>query len=343
MTEAAGLVLGTIALAGLIRTCIETCEYIEDGRNLMDEVKLASTKVRILRIRLRSWASDLMNNKSNVSETATTSHFCWGNQESVVEEGLNQIARILDETLVLICRYRLKSTASVCAGSCSADHVCVSEDGYEGALRPSVFVERGKPHLRKRISWAVWDKKKFDSSIGHLEFLIQNLEKLSKQKHIPPLCSVYHQAEHQPSDLTDQMKQNRKKSPRKLEAKLEAMPEAMPEAKPEAMPEVKPESPRISQPALGTAGKGAAEAFSGHLYKDSSHKKGIVSQGTHGTPEGRPEMPGKTNGVTKGNQYLGTQTEDCFVHQGDLSSDALKVLLGVLPMGQFTFGHPPTQ
>lgn len=57
MAEAAGLVLGGVALVGLISTCVEISEYLESAKNRAGDLKLALTKVNLIKQRLDDWGS----------------------------------------------------------------------------------------------------------------------------------------------------------------------------------------------------------------------------------------------------------------------------------------------
>lgn len=59
MAEAAGLVLGGIALAGLVSTCVEIVEYLESAKNRARDFRLALTKVKLIKQRLRAWGAAL--------------------------------------------------------------------------------------------------------------------------------------------------------------------------------------------------------------------------------------------------------------------------------------------
>lgn len=59
MAETAGLVLGGIALVGLISTCVEIAEYLESAKNGARDFKMALTKVNLIKQRLCDWGAAL--------------------------------------------------------------------------------------------------------------------------------------------------------------------------------------------------------------------------------------------------------------------------------------------
>lgn len=96
MAEATGLVLGGVALVGLVSTCVEILEYLEDARNRAGDFRVALTKVSLIKQRLSDWGSDvdtctLFDPKND--RTTTYAH-CGG----VIKETLYRIEVLLEKT-----------------------------------------------------------------------------------------------------------------------------------------------------------------------------------------------------------------------------------------------------
>ncbi|KAK6856587.1 small s protein [Apiospora arundinis] len=198
MAEAAGLAIGIVALVSLFQTCIETCEYIESGRDLMSDVSLAVTKVSLLKARLYQWGSSIsLENESTGSENFSDM-LCgrWPDDHESIRGGLSQISQILEKTLLLSGRYCL-AKAVLPAGECSSTTFCRRPlaPNYSGTSetggrylndRNAKFTTKDVTDgsntflLRKRISWAVRDKKKLNAWLLDLEFLITSLEELKE-------------------------------------------------------------------------------------------------------------------------------------------------------------------
>lgn len=277
MAEVVGLVFGSITLASLFRTCIELCEYIEEGKNILDEVRLASAKVRLLRMRLHQCASVLENDPlisgsrcGSISQQGETKT----NTESTLEDGFSHIARILNETRLLSDRYKLAGKPCLATYSCSAGRQRDQAYKYKTVWNPMVFCNEitKPPQLRKRLSWALWDKKKFDSYITHLDFLIQNLEKLRKNHSIdsvPSSCS-----------LTDLSKKD--------------CITAMCQGKGEGCSEKGSETGRIA----------------GHSFTNGDTKTSNVFQGDIGARQGEGARTGASH------QFQNTKIESSFLFQG---------------------------
>lgn len=111
MAEAAGLVLGGIALAGLVSTCVEIVEYLESAKNRARDFGLALTKVKLLDQRLRAWGAALPvgvphDPQSNHTIAPTG---CGVLIEETIEETLFGIKILLDKTNEMSKRHCYRS------------------------------------------------------------------------------------------------------------------------------------------------------------------------------------------------------------------------------------------
>ncbi|KAG7102552.1 hypothetical protein HYQ44_018362 [Verticillium longisporum] len=61
MAEAAGLVLGGVAITSLFTACIEILEYFENGRNWVCDLGMAFAKVNLMKVRLSQLQDDWLN------------------------------------------------------------------------------------------------------------------------------------------------------------------------------------------------------------------------------------------------------------------------------------------
>jgi hypothetical protein len=176
MAEAAGLVVGTIALATLFQTALDFLDCLEDAKNLTYDRKLGDTKIRLLEIRLKQWGEDMHVLHPGQEDGGLREH--WMEESGTVANCLLGIAEILSTASELSCKY----------------------DVYKktGFVWSSIFRPRGKPRslqylrtlgsLRQRASWAIRDKKRFDALVVELDFLITNLEKVSRR--LPEISMV---------------------------------------------------------------------------------------------------------------------------------------------------------
>lgn len=176
MADVAGLILGTVALASLFTTCIELFERFELGRQHAYDYHLACTKVALLKARLSTWGVSLGIDKPGYEHPALRRH--WTAEQEVISRSLYAIKETFENTSLLVEKYRLTPRRSRTLRSVVSYQVNQLPSGPGNSTNPkrSAIAWAG---LRKRTSWAIHDKQKFDGFIEDLSFLIVNLEKVT--------------------------------------------------------------------------------------------------------------------------------------------------------------------
>lgn len=107
MAETAGLVLGGIALAGLVTTCMEIVEYLESAKNRAGDYRLALTKVNLIKERLRAWGAALSIDLPPDPQSNHT--FALTGCGVLIEETLLSIKILLDKTNEISKRHCYRS------------------------------------------------------------------------------------------------------------------------------------------------------------------------------------------------------------------------------------------
>lgn len=189
MAEIVGLAFGTITLVTLFNTCVEFLDYYEDAKNLTEDISIAATKVGFLRLRFHQWGQELSIDRPGPDEEALTQR--WPGDSDMILEGLARITEILGNTALLIGRYQSKGQGvrpivSECVGNTWTQKELSFYRLIPCAKTSCAYIApQANPTPRKfisfrqRIKWAVQDRKKFDSLVGNLDFLIRSLENLS--------------------------------------------------------------------------------------------------------------------------------------------------------------------
>jgi hypothetical protein len=185
MAEVAGLVLGTVALASLYRTCVELFESFELGRNYTYDYQLACTKVSLLRARLRSWGN-LLNIEKPGDESPALRDL-WAEEQDVIGGSLCGIRDIFENTSLLIERYKLTPQRSWAERYKPSLKTKSTERLHLQAPGTGHAASRAWNTLRKRTTWAIHDKTKFDGFLADLGFLVDNLEKVVERLAMPRL------------------------------------------------------------------------------------------------------------------------------------------------------------
>lgn len=161
--EAAGLALGVVALASLFNTCVELLDYIESGLNYTYDYELACTKIEILHERLDNWGS-----VSHIREQGCEHHSLREPaKRKAVGRVLFRLSTVLSDTEGLKKKYEVASTGHA--------HTSLTSKSDISSTRTSSW----SLNLRRRTTWSVRDKAKFDRLIHDVSFLIDNLEKVT--------------------------------------------------------------------------------------------------------------------------------------------------------------------
>jgi hypothetical protein len=218
MAEAAGLALGAVAFAGLFSTCVECLDYLSQAQTYTRDVQVALTKLDFLQQRLTAWhkartlresddddllAPDTGADSRLVTEALVVildilealkrlcmryqysrrhlyglSHSYHGtcnglntriqpSQDSIASMGLSEI---FDEPPGVSDRsYRCGSTDSDIH---ALPRKVISADHPSPTIPPLV-------RFRLKLTWVLGDRRKFNSLISDLEFLLSSLERLS--------------------------------------------------------------------------------------------------------------------------------------------------------------------
>ncbi|KAM0715092.1 hypothetical protein Q7P37_009557 [Cladosporium fusiforme] len=160
MAEAAGLAVGAIALASLFTTCIELLDYFELGQRYEDDYDLACTKINLLQARLSTWGQ-----VTQIQEP--------GREHPSLRDPSNRIA--VSSSLITL-RTILSNTDDL-------------RKKYEFFQEKHGFAKRPcRPQrpaflslsLRRRTTWSIRDKGKFDRFIVDMNFLVENIEKVTE-------------------------------------------------------------------------------------------------------------------------------------------------------------------
>ena len=178
MAEAAGLVMGSIAMAALFTTCIDLFDRFELGRTYSYDYQLACTKMCLLKARLSSWGISLNLRIPGHEHPALRQH--WMEERDVVGRSLSGIKQAFENASVLAEKYTLTPTSSRAFRTVVSHRPLELEYRSEGSKPPQDTIN-GWKYLRKRTAWALHDKQKLDSFIDSLSFLIDNLEKVTER------------------------------------------------------------------------------------------------------------------------------------------------------------------
>lgn len=199
--EAAGLALGSVALAGLFSSCIDVLEYLDTGRHWTRDIHITFTKLGLIKQRLHQWGAALAI--TSVSDGQPLLPKATEQEEWLISDSLWGIYDLLHATSQLCTKHGCGRDSLphwlVQGGS---NGVCwndsqdsgVSLDSLDDVVKPGKRSpenrDAGSPSLglktlRLRVVWAVVDKGRFNTLIAELDFLVSNLERLSERASMP--------------------------------------------------------------------------------------------------------------------------------------------------------------
>ncbi|KAL9625055.1 MAG: hypothetical protein Q9160_000784 [Pyrenula sp. 1 TL-2023] len=186
MAEAAGLALGTVALASLFSTCLELLEYFELGKSYEYDYELACLKLSLLKSRLDTWGHCFGVSAAHEVEEELETH--WPRERIVIHKSLQGIAGILGNAELLKDKYCLlpRKGRGINVGLVRSGQAPVFGHGHR---RPFSRRVPSVSFCRRSTTWAIRDKQKFDNLIADLEFLISNLEKVSARVRLTCIAS----------------------------------------------------------------------------------------------------------------------------------------------------------
>ena len=180
MAEATGLAMGAVSLAMLFTTCVECLDYIDLARNHDRDYEVAVTKLILLKSRLNTWGQTLQVTNRGRERAALRDH--WTQEQDTIGRCLGAIKMMFEEAGKLESRYGLKSVPA------SSDVVHIPDERRIHAMFPletrstsNTVLGDGSQSLRQKTRWAIRDKKKFDSMIAELKFLIDGLVDVSER------------------------------------------------------------------------------------------------------------------------------------------------------------------
>lgn len=161
--EAAGLAVGVIALASLFKSCVELLEWFESGKNYHHDYKLACTKIGVLSKRLSVWGGHVqILNRGHEHPFLFNPAIC-----GIVCDSLKSLERLLSDTKGLRRRYDLATVTYPSIGTRSR------ASSTKLAFWPL--------EIRRRTTWSIRDKAKFDRFISDVSFFMENLEKAAER------------------------------------------------------------------------------------------------------------------------------------------------------------------
>ncbi|KAL9630209.1 MAG: hypothetical protein Q9204_004834 [Flavoplaca sp. TL-2023a] len=186
--EPVSLSIGAVGLVALLTTCVECFEYIDAAKSCGRDLELLTTKFAIEKVRLLIWGESVGILSSTTTTTTTTSKVESPHVRPIVEQILNCIRMLFEDTNALTARYGLRPTDDVASSSLaltgpsdSTQHVALSLRLKASYIRFKSRVDQTQQQTSttKKTKWAIRDRQKFTSFVEDIHQFINGLEAIT--------------------------------------------------------------------------------------------------------------------------------------------------------------------
>ncbi|KAF2844206.1 small s protein [Plenodomus tracheiphilus IPT5] len=194
MAEAAGLVVGVVALAGLLNNTVECFEFVQLGRAFGKNFQTSQLKLDNARLRLSRWGKSL-GLDDHVRDTASLQGR-FGSAANVkhAEDLLGQIVQLFAEAEGVSNKY--KSRTEPQDGSLVVYDPQTDLDPAMARLhekmRQLAIERQNRSGVRQKAKWALYQEKQFRRLIEDITELVSDLDDLFPATQQPQreLCDI---------------------------------------------------------------------------------------------------------------------------------------------------------
>jgi Skp family chaperone for outer membrane proteins len=194
MAEAAGLVVGVVALAGLFNNTVECFEFVQLGRTFGKDFQTSQLKLDSARLRLSRWGKslsldndvpDTLSLQGRVGSEANVKH---------AEALLGQIVELFADAEGVSKRYRGRTEGqdgSLAVYDPQTDLDPAMAKIHE-KMRQLATERQNRSGVRQKAKWALYQEKQFRRLIEDITELVNNLDSLfpATQQSQRELCNI---------------------------------------------------------------------------------------------------------------------------------------------------------
>jgi Skp family chaperone for outer membrane proteins len=194
MAEAAGLVVGVVALAGLFNNTVECFEFVQLGRTFGKDFQTSQLKLDSARLRLSRWgkslgldndAPDTLSLQGRVGSEANVKH---------AEALLGQIVELFADAEGVSKRYRGRAEGqdgSLAVYDPQTDLDPAMAKIHE-KMRQLATERQNRSGVRQKAKWALYQEKQFRRLIEDITELVNDLDSLfpATQQSQRELCNI---------------------------------------------------------------------------------------------------------------------------------------------------------
>jgi hypothetical protein len=178
MAEAAGLVVGVVALAGLFNNTVECFEFVQLGRAFGKDFQTSQLKLDNARLRLSRWGKSL-SLEDDVRDTVSLQQR-FGSEANVkhAEALLGQIIELFADAEGVSNKYRsqaLPQDGSLAVYDPKSDMDPAMAKLHE-KMRQLAIERQNRSSVRQKAKWALYQEKQFRRLIEDITELVNGLE-----------------------------------------------------------------------------------------------------------------------------------------------------------------------
>jgi hypothetical protein len=194
MAEAAGLVVGVVALAGLFNNTVECFEFVQLGRTFGKDFQTSQLKLDSARLRLSRWGKSLGLDDDARDTVSLQGRFRSETNLKHAEALLGQIVELFAEAEGVSSRYRGRAEPQ--DGSLAVYDPQTDLDPAMAKLHEKMrqlSIERqNRSGVRQKAKWALYQEKQFRRLIEDITELVNDLDNLfpATQQYQRELCDI---------------------------------------------------------------------------------------------------------------------------------------------------------
>ncbi|KAL9030246.1 MAG: hypothetical protein Q9180_006925, partial [Flavoplaca navasiana] len=184
LMEPVSVSIGAVGLLTLLMTCVECFEYIDAAKSCGRDLELLTTKFAIEKARLLIWAESVGISSTNTSGNTKveSSHV-----RPIVEQILNCIRMLFEDTNVLTARYGLKpaednASSLALTGPSGTQSIALPLRQLKASynrFKSRIDQNQKQTSTTKKTKWAIRDKEKFTSLVEDIHQFINGLEAIT--------------------------------------------------------------------------------------------------------------------------------------------------------------------
>ena len=180
MAEAAGLVVGGVALASLFSTCVDCFEYVQLGFNFGKPYQKCLLKLNVVQLRLSRWGESVQltgqGDQSSSPRISTASEADLQSVKSLLGEIVVQFQNAETVSQRYITKAKCDESTAIAGAASNPEDTNLEALGSQ--MRNLAIRRQKQSSIKQKFKWAVYEEKHFNRLIEDLTGLVNDLVEL---------------------------------------------------------------------------------------------------------------------------------------------------------------------